>query len=95
MKFSGKITRFLAGAAILSMLATPALAGKGNGPGDGTGTGERDGEYCPNDCDLSSVEFTMSDPLLLAGDQTRDRDKDGDCDGDKDQSRDQDKDCQS
>lgn len=71
------------------MLATPALAGKGNGPGDGTG--DREGEYGPGDCDQSSVEFTINNPLILASDQSRDQSRDHDGDGDgKDQSREQD-----
>ncbi len=88
MKISVKITRFLTGAAILSMVATPTLAGKGNS------TGLSEGEYGPGDCNQSSVEFTMNHHLLLARDQARDQSRDHGGDG-KDQARDQtrDRDC--
>jgi hypothetical protein len=82
MKLSQKITKIISTAAILGMLAAPALAsttidgahlaGNGHGPGDGTGTGTGDSSQDgtgngPGDGDCLGVfQYTMDNTLLLA-----------------------------
>jgi hypothetical protein len=80
MKLSQKITKIISTAAILGMLAAPALAsttidgahlaGNGHGPGDGTGTGDSSQDGTGNgpgdgDC-LGVFQYTLDNTLLLA-----------------------------
>lgn len=106
MKLSGKITRTIATAAIVGMLAAPTLATttiQGNLlAGNGYGPGDQDSNNGLGDCDSAAVQFTTDNSLLLAkggggnghgGENGGNRS--GDQDGDQDRDRDRDGDCQA